>query len=91
MQTEKQESFSLKKYSLKKWIMTNGLTQILVASKLGLDIVIFKQMLNERKLFTKEQIFALIDLVGVREAYNIIYFPDRKATKESSSERKEHN
>ena len=86
MQTKKEESFSLKKYSLKKWIMTNGLTQTFVASKLGLDVVEFKQMLNERKLFTKEQIFALIDLVGVREAYNIIYFPDKKTAKESSSE-----
>ena len=86
MQTEKQESFALKKYSLKQWIVMNGLTQTYVAKKLGLDILEFKRKLRERELFTKEQIFALINLVGVREAYHIIYFPDRKMTKEGSSE-----
>lgn len=83
---EKQESFALKKYSLKQWIMSNGLTQTSVAKKLGLDILEFKRKLNEREQFTKEQIFALIDLVGVREAYHIIYFPDRKTAKEGSGE-----
>ena len=86
MQTEKQESFALKKYSLKQWIITNGYTQTFVAKKLGLDILEFKRKLDERELFTKEQIYALIDLVGLREAYHIIYFPDRKTEQEDKGE-----
>lgn len=77
-ETAKRESYALKKYSLKQWILTNGYTQTFVAKKLGLDILEFKRKLVEREPFTKEQIFALIDLVGVRDAYHIIYFPAKE-------------
>ena len=78
------ECYSLKKY--KRWIVTHGYTQTFVAKKLGLDILEFKRKLDERESFTKEQIYALIDLVGLREAYHIIYFPDRKTEKENKVE-----
>lgn len=82
----KQESFSLKKYRLKQWIMANGFTQTYVAKKFGVDILEFKRKLREREPFTKEQILALIELVGLRDAYRIIYFPREESDKESGSE-----
>lgn len=85
MQEEK-NSFSLKQYSLKQWIVTHGYTQTSVAKKLGLDIIEFKRKLKQREQFNREQIYALIELVGLRDAYRIIYFPREESDKESGSE-----
>lgn len=86
MQEEIRESYSLKKNSLKRWIFQHGLTQTAVAEKLGLDVVEFKRKLAQREFFTREQIFALIDLIGLREMYHIVYFPKEEQNKESSGE-----
>lgn len=85
MQEEK-NSFSLKQYRLKQWIVIHGYTQTSVAKKLGLDIIEFKQKLKQREPFTREQIFALIDMVGLEAAYHIIFFPEKKKPKEGSGE-----
>lgn len=80
------ECYSLKKYSLKRWIVTHGYTQTSVAKNLGLDILEFKRKLNQREPFTREQIFTLLELVGLRDAYHIIYFPREETHKENSGE-----
>ena len=85
MQVEK-NSYSLKKYCFKKWIATHGYTQTFVAKRLGVDILEFKRKLKQRESFTKEQIFSLIELVGLRDAYRIIYFPSGETNKESGGE-----
>lgn len=75
MQEEIRESYSLKKNSLKRWIFQHGLTQTEMAKKLGIDVVEFKKKLYKREPFSWEQLMALINFVGIRAAYNIIYFP----------------
>lgn len=85
--TTPNESYSLKKYRLKQWIAMHSYTQTFVAKKLGLDIVEFKRKLSAREPFNKEQISALIELVGLREAYHIIYFPHAETPKEDDGER----
>lgn len=86
MLEKKSDSYSLKKYRLKQWIATHGYTQTAVAEKLGFDVVEFKRKLAQRESFTREQIFALIDLIGLREMYHIVYFPKEEQNKESSGE-----
>ena len=69
-----EERFSFKKYSLKQRIMAKGYTQTFVANKLGLEIMDFKRKLSEHEPFTKEQIFALMDLIGIKETYKVLFF-----------------
>lgn len=73
--SEKVKGYSLKKGRLKKWIYDHKQTQPYVAKKLGLPVVEFKRMLQERELFNREQLSRLITLLGATEAFNVIYFP----------------
>lgn len=69
------KGYSLKKGKLKKWIYDHRQTQPNVAKKLGLPVVEFKRMLQERELFNRDQLSKLIELLGAAEAFNVIYFP----------------
>ena len=76
------EGYSLKKYSLKKWIYENGYTQPYVARKLGLHPEDFKQKLREREKFNKPQIWELIKLMGAEDAFKVLYFPTKQQRRE---------
>ena len=72
------EGYSLKKYSLKKWIYGNGFTQQYVARKMDIDPDDFKRKLREREKFNKPQIWALIKLMGAEDAFKVLYFPTKQ-------------
>lgn len=72
------EGYSLKKYRLKSWIYDNDYTQPYVARRMGIDLDEFKQMLRDRKKFSREQLWKLIKLMGAEEAFNVLYFPSQR-------------
>ena len=72
---------SLKKGQLKRWIYENHHTQPFVARKLNLSVEEFKRMLSNHELFNREQVKALIELLGANEAYKVIYFPTKEERK----------
>ena len=72
------EGYSLKKGRLKKYIFTNNYTQTYFAQKLNLSAEEFKRKLTNRELFNKEQLRTLINLMGAKEAFKVIYFPSAK-------------
>lgn len=72
------EGYSLKKGRLKKYIFRNHYTQTYFAKRLNLSAEEFKRKLTNRELFNKEQLRALINLMGAREAFKVIYFPSAK-------------
>lgn len=76
------EGYSLKKYSLKKWIYENGYTQPYVARKLGLHPEDFKQKLREQGKFNEPQIWELIKLMGAEDAFKVLYFPTKQQRRE---------
>lgn len=72
------DGYSLKKYSLKKWIYGNGYTQPFVAEKLHLDVEEFKRKLRQREKFNREQITLLISIMKAKEAFKVIDFPTKR-------------
>ena len=74
---EKIDGYSLKKGKLKRWIYENHHTQPFVARKLNLSVEEFKQKLRKHELFDRDQMEALINLMGAREAFKVIYFPTK--------------
>ncbi len=72
------KGFSLKKGKLKKWIYEHDYTQSYIALKLSLTAAEFKRKLRAKELFDREQIEALIKLMGANEAYRVIYFPSAR-------------
>ena len=72
----KEESkYSLKKRKLQQWIYLNQLTQPYVARRLGLDPIEFKAMIKDNVPFNREQITRLVQLMGAKDAFRVIYFP----------------
>lgn len=72
------DGYSLKKYSLKKWIYGNGYTQPFIAEELHLDVEEFKRKLRQREKFNREQITLLISIMKAKEAFKVIYFPTKR-------------
>lgn len=76
------DGYSLKKYSLKKWIYANGHTQPFVARKLNLKPEEFKRKLREREKFSEQSIRALVHLMHAEEAFKVIYFKTKRQRRE---------
>lgn len=75
------DGYSLKKYTLKKWIYENDHTQPYVAKKLGLAPEEFKRKLREHEKFNREQIESLVYLMGAEASFNVLYFPSKRKRK----------
>lgn len=71
------EGYSLKRYSLKKWIYENGHTQPFIARKMNLEPEEFKRKLREREKFDEQSIRALVHLMHAEEAFKVLYFPTK--------------
>lgn len=75
-QEEKMEKgYSLKNRKLRRWIYLHHRSLPYVARKMGLSKEELKRKLKEKECFHKDQICALIYLVGAKDAIEMIYFP----------------
>lgn len=70
--------YGVKKKMLKKWIYDHNLTQPYVARKMNMSVEDFKAVLQEQGTFNREQIKALVNLMGAWEAFKVIYFPSKR-------------
>lgn len=70
--------YGVKKQMLKKWIYDHNLTQAYVARKMNLPVEDFKQKLRDKGTFNREQLKALIKLMGAWDAFKVIYFPSKR-------------
>ena len=70
--------YGLKKVMLKKWIYDHKLTQPYVARKMNMPVEDFKQKLNDKGTFNREQLKTLIKLMGAWDAFKVIYFPSKR-------------
>lgn len=78
---EEIKGYSLKKHKLKKWIYINGYTQPQIAKLLNLSLSEFKKRIRHHELFYKKQIETIIHLMGAKEAFQVIYFPNKEERK----------
>lgn len=66
---------TLKSRTLKSWIKAKGLTQGIVAKRLGMSKRNFLGKVYRRKCFNLNEITALIRLMGASAAISVIWFP----------------
>lgn len=72
------DGYPLKKYPLKRWIYDNHFSQPFVARVMKIPPDEFKRKLREKEKFNREEITALVKLMGAEDAFNAIYFPTKK-------------
>ena len=69
------KGYPLKRNNFWKWIKEQEYTVSFVANRLNLPAKVFKRKLWTRQMFNREQIWALIQLMGAEDAFRVIYLP----------------
>lgn len=72
------DGYPLKKYPLKRWIYDNHFSQPFVARVMQLSPEEFKRRLRRKEKFNRDEITALVKLMGAEDAFEVIYFPTMK-------------
>lgn len=72
------QGYGVKKKLLKKWIYDHKKTQPYVAKRLNMPVEAFKEKINNKGTFNREQLKALIYLMGAWDAFHVIYFPSKR-------------
>ena len=72
------DGYPLKKYPLKRWIYDNHFSQPFVARVMKIPPDEFKRRLREKEKFNRDEITALVKLMGAEDAFEVIYFPTMK-------------
>lgn len=80
--TDNELGYSLKKRKLRQWIYLHQLTQPYVAKRMGMEQEEFQAKLNEGAKFNREQITGLVELMGARDAFDVLYFPTAEQREE---------
>ncbi|MBQ8658930.1 MAG: hypothetical protein IJ506_07315 [Clostridia bacterium] len=79
---QKREGYSLRKGRLIRFLKKNNFTLEDIAAKIEISERELQERLDDWDYFNAEEIERLVEFVGAKAAYDIIFFPTRKEKEE---------